>query len=112
VSKGSNNIKICNQKIFQEEKERLGLVFDNDGEFYMSQNDFLRNFDHLEICNLTPDTLDEEQFTVKFRWHESSFDGSWIAGNDGFLSLPFESNSMIISFFRANITFMLIQLNC
>ncbi len=57
-------------------------MFDTDGEFYMSQNDFLRHFDHLEICNLTPDTLDEEQIeTGKQRWHESTFNGSWVAGS-------------------------------
>ena len=67
--------------LFQDEKEKLGLVFDNDGEFYMSQKDFLRNFDHLEICNITPDTLDDEQITNgKLQWHESTFNGSWVAG--------------------------------
>ena len=47
----------------------------------MSQKDFLRNFDHLEICNITPDTLDDEQITNgKLQWHESTFNGSWVAG--------------------------------
>ena len=36
----------------QEERERLGLTFDNDGEFYMALNDFLEQFDSMEICNV------------------------------------------------------------
>ena len=71
--------------VLQDEKRRLGIVFDTDGEFYISQKDFLRYFDHLEICNLTPDTLDEEQIeTGKQRWHESTFNGSWVAGSNIF----------------------------
>jgi calpain len=73
----------------QDEKERLGLVFENDGEFYMSQKDFIRNFDHLEICNLTPDTLDDEQLIQgKLTWHESTFNGSWIAGETLYIFPP------------------------
>ena len=49
------------QFIPEEEKENLGLTFDVDGEFYMSQKDFLRQFDTLEICNLSPETVDEDE---------------------------------------------------
>ena len=40
----------------QEERERLGLTFDNDGEFYMALNDFLEQFDSMEICNVPSGT--------------------------------------------------------
>ena len=33
-------------------------------------------FDTLEICNLTPDSLDESENT--FAWNEEHFNGSWI----------------------------------
>ena len=33
-----------------EEKERIGLNFDNDGEFWMSYKDWRRYFDQCEVC--------------------------------------------------------------
>ena len=58
------------------EKEAHGIVFEDDGEFFMSKNDFFKYFDSLEICHLTPDFLDEDQ---GYNWHEQQFNGSWIA---------------------------------
>jgi len=60
-----------------EEKEYLGINFENDGEFWMSFKDFLKYFDQLEITNLTPDALDSHN---AFKWAVSSFSGAWIAG--------------------------------
>ena len=35
----------------------------------------------MEICNLTPDALDESDLKAgKLAWHEQHFDGSWEAG--------------------------------
>lgn len=65
------------QFIPQEEKENLGLTFEHDGEFFMSYRDFSRFFDQLEICNLTPDSLDVDD---KSKWEVASFNGAWIAG--------------------------------
>jgi calpain len=61
-----------------EEKENLGLNFEDDGEFWMSYKDFLKYFDQLEICNLNPDSLDGDN---NFKWEVATFPGAWIAGD-------------------------------
>ncbi|XP_058837405.1 calpain-A-like isoform X3 [Topomyia yanbarensis] len=65
-----------------EQKEELGLSFDVDGEFWMSYRDFIRYFDRIEICNLSPDSLSEEQESRgKLRWEMSTFEGEWAMGS-------------------------------
>ncbi|XP_028840907.1 calpain-1 catalytic subunit [Denticeps clupeoides] len=49
-----------------------------DGEFWMSFNDFLREFSRLEICNLTADALEATQ--VK-KWSTAVFQGEWRRGS-------------------------------
>lgn len=60
------------------EKQRIGLVFAADGEFWIAFHDFKQNFTRVELCNLTPDALESE--TTKHRWHPQLFEGSWIRG--------------------------------
>lgn len=61
----------------QEEKERLGIHFEHDGEFWMSLKDFLKHFNQFEICNLSPDSLDTSN---PFKWEVTAYHGSWIPG--------------------------------
>uniref|UniRef100_A0A8D0D9S6 Calpain 2, (m/II) large subunit b n=1 Tax=Sander lucioperca TaxID=283035 RepID=A0A8D0D9S6_SANLU len=49
-----------------------------DGEFWMSYTDFLRNYSRIEVCTLTPDTIDDD--SVK-HWSVSKFDGMWRKGS-------------------------------
>ncbi|XP_017292730.1 calpain-1 catalytic subunit [Kryptolebias marmoratus] len=49
-----------------------------DGEFWMSFSDFLREFSRLEICNLTADALQNSQMK---KWSSSLFQGEWRRGS-------------------------------
>jgi calpain len=60
-----------------QEKKDLGLIYESDGEFWMSFQDFKINFSKLEICNLSPDSLADNQLR---RWEVSYFEGAWING--------------------------------
>ncbi|VDM56272.1 unnamed protein product [Angiostrongylus costaricensis] len=64
-------------------KEEMGLRFDHDGEFWMSFEDFMRNFEKMEICNLGPDVMDEVYQMTGVRaasntWSANTHDGAWI----------------------------------
>ena len=71
------------KQIADHEKAKLGLTFEHDGEFYMSQNDFMRYFEGVEMTHLMPGSLDEEEIVQgKLQWNTKQFDGSWIQGKN------------------------------
>ena len=64
------------QYIPDDEKQLLGINFDQDGEFWMSYKDFMNYFDQVEICNLTPDSLESAgDFSDRPKWMVSTFEG-------------------------------------
>uniref|UniRef100_A0A3B4BH08 Uncharacterized protein n=1 Tax=Periophthalmus magnuspinnatus TaxID=409849 RepID=A0A3B4BH08_9GOBI len=63
--------------ISEDEKTKLNHISD-DGEFWMSYLDFTRHFSKLEICNLTPDTLESEG---EGHWKHYQFEGMWRVGS-------------------------------
>lgn len=47
----------------------------------MSFQDWMHYFDRVELCNLSPDSLSEEQVTGgKKKWEMSVFEGEWAQG--------------------------------
>uniref|UniRef100_A0A8C8SVC4 Calpain-3 n=1 Tax=Pelusios castaneus TaxID=367368 RepID=A0A8C8SVC4_9SAUR len=63
--------------IDKAEKIRLQHKIAEDGEFWISFDDFMRYFTKLEICNLTPDTLEADKLQT---WTVSVNEGRWVRG--------------------------------
>lgn len=62
-----------------EEQENLGITFESDGEWWMSHKDFIKHFDQLEICNLSPESMvdcDHDQV----QWCVNTELGTWLGG--------------------------------
>ncbi|XP_027874108.1 calpain-9 [Xiphophorus couchianus] len=60
------------------EKTRILQNSTEDGEFWMEFEDFKRNYDKVEICNMSPDALDDD---TKRHWEVNVFEGNWIRGS-------------------------------
>lgn len=63
--------------IGEYERKKIGLVFAADGEFWISFHDFRKNFTRVELCNLTPDAIEDN---LQRHWHAQLFEGQWIRG--------------------------------
>ncbi|XP_047459633.1 calpain-2 catalytic subunit-like [Mugil cephalus] len=60
-----------------DDKAKLNHVGE-DGEFWLPYSDFLGQFSRLEICNMTPDTLTNDDVGY---WKYYQFEGMWRVGS-------------------------------
>ncbi|XP_023590932.1 calpain-3 isoform X3 [Trichechus manatus latirostris] len=60
-----------------DEKARLQYQVTENGEFWMSYDDFIYHFTKLEICNLTADALESDKLQT---WTVSVNEGRWVRG--------------------------------
>ncbi|XP_038162884.1 calpain-2 catalytic subunit-like [Cyprinodon tularosa] len=65
------------RNVSEEDKTKLNHVAE-DGEFWMSYLDFIKHFSTLEICNLSPDTLQSDEVG---HWNYYQFEGMWRIGS-------------------------------
>ena len=60
--------------VSDEEKREIGLTYDDDGEFWMSFNDFYREFSRVTICHKEGSKDSETNTTFNL----TSSDGTWV----------------------------------
>ncbi|KAM6932757.1 calpain-12 [Lycodopsis pacificus] len=74
--------------VVKAEKERIELKKKEDGEFWISAEDFSSLFDIVELCSVNPDTLVEEKTpsspsspSSPSNWNISAHEGFWVSGS-------------------------------
>lgn len=67
------------KKIPEHIIKQMRVKFQEDGEFYMLLSDFLRHFDIIELCHMSPDPADGA--VTKFKWNLSTYEGQWRSGH-------------------------------
>ncbi|XP_058053906.1 calpain-B-like [Anopheles bellator] len=70
------------------ERKHLALTIENDGEFWMDLGDFMKHFDRMEVCHLSPEMHSSEgdadggtgpdPTESEFQWQLHSLDGQWV----------------------------------
>ncbi|XP_017280277.1 calpain-12 [Kryptolebias marmoratus] len=66
----------------KSEKERIELKLQEDGEFWISADDFSKTFDVVELCSVSPDSFEEvDTSTSGSTWTISEHKGSWVPGS-------------------------------
>jgi hypothetical protein len=78
--KWSDRDPVWNQ-ISEYDREQLGFESRQDGEFWMEYEDWFKNFDQIQICNLSPDTLAAVDSTDKIKWNCIQYDGELVPGH-------------------------------
>lgn len=74
--------------VVKAEKERIDLKKEEDGEFWISAEDFSSLFDVVELCSVNPDTLVEGNTPASLSssaslsaWTISEHEGTWVLGS-------------------------------
>ncbi|XP_061194258.1 calpain-5-like [Saccostrea echinata] len=78
-------------KVSDSEKKELGITIEDNGEFWMSFEDFCKNFTSIDLCHL----INTSFFSLSKTWHEGVGKGEWTDsrcggsfGNEDYLKNP------------------------
>jgi len=65
-----------------DERKSLGLLDREDGEFWICYEDWMANFDDLQMCHLYPDALTEEisKDMIRTSWNSVNYHAEWVTG--------------------------------
>ncbi|XP_077509888.1 calpain-A-like isoform X3 [Amblyomma americanum] len=77
----SDKSKQWNQ-VSEEKRKQVGLVIKEDGEFWISEEDFIECFQMVDFCHLEPDSAlgEIKEGGAKKKWEMAKFEGSWVPG--------------------------------
>lgn len=68
----------------ESDRQEAGLVKKYDGEFWMCFQDFMSNWDSLQICHMTADSFSEElcetDCDTDLKWKCNFYQSAWIPG--------------------------------
>ncbi|XP_031434297.1 calpain-12 [Clupea harengus] len=68
------------ETVDKAEIKRLELKKAEDGEFWIAVEAFSSLFDLMELCSLSPDSLNDSSSNGAPSWSLTSYDGSWVPG--------------------------------
>ncbi|XP_064645832.1 calpain-5-like [Lineus longissimus] len=66
-------------QLTQKDRNKLGMKFQKEGDFWMSFDDFVKNFTKVEICHIVNTAI----VSIKKSWSEAIFRGKWTVGVKG-----------------------------
>lgn len=67
------------KRLEHSEREKLGITFQVEGDFWMSLNDFIAHFTNVDICHFVNTSF----FSLKKTWSEAMMHGEWSKGPRG-----------------------------
>ncbi|XP_047449447.1 calpain-5a [Mugil cephalus] len=70
------------KKVSKSERERMGVTVEDDGEFWMTFDDFIANFTDLILCRL----INTSYLSFHKTWEEAVMRGSWRRHDDPLLN--------------------------
>ncbi|KAM7412556.1 hypothetical protein PAMA_020099 [Pampus argenteus] len=70
------------QKVSKSEREKIGVTVQDDGEFWMTFDDFIANFTDLILCRL----INTSYLSFHKTWEEAVMRGSWRHNSDPLLN--------------------------
>ncbi|XP_056396540.1 calpain-5-like isoform X2 [Hyla sarda] len=70
------------KKVSKSEKGKLGLTVQNDGEFWMTFEDWCNNFTHIDVCRM----INTSYLSQHKTWEKGEALGKWTSNEDALLN--------------------------